>query len=52
MSENNYWDLKGGRLRYSIDVEVTKRWGTEPSEEEHKELTEGLKNACQTFKLA
>ena len=51
MSDNNYWDLKGGRLRYNIEVEVTKRWSTAPSEEEKHELQIGLKNACQKYQI-
>ena len=51
MSDNNYWDLKGGRLRYNIKVEVAKRWSTAPSEEEKHELQIGLKNACQKYQI-
>ena len=51
MSEDNYWDLKGGRLTYSIDVEVTKRWGTKPTKEEREEINKGLEVNGQAYRI-
>lgn len=51
MSDNNAWNLKGGELKFSADAEVTKRWGTKPSPEEYKEVSDSLKKACQKTKI-
>jgi len=38
MADANFKDLKGGRLSFSLDFAITKRWSVEPTEEESKEL--------------
>lgn len=40
LSDDNTWDLPGGRLKYNIDVEVTKGWGTKMTDKEEKEFKE------------
>jgi hypothetical protein len=43
MSSNNYWEIHGRRLQYTIDVGFTKRWGMKPSDAE-KEILYSLEN--------
>ena len=38
MSKNTYWDVKGKRLRFAIDVDFSYRWGMKPSDEEKEVL--------------
>ena len=40
LSDDNTWDLPCGRLKYNIDVEVTKGWGTKMTDKEEKEFKE------------
>lgn len=38
MSKNTYWDVKGKRLSFAIDVDFSYRWGMKPSDEEKEVL--------------
>lgn len=47
LSDDNTWDLPGGRLKYNIDVEVTKGWGTKMTDKEEKEFKELMSSTKQ-----
>lgn len=50
LSDDNTWDLPGGTLKYNIDVEVTKGWGTKMTDKEEKEFNQ-LMSSTEQVKL-